>query len=171
MYEFANKNNYRLEIIEAKNNTQYIQDIKDNKANISIGYLIKGSNEDDDSLLTIKSPSPFKATTVNVIRYDNSNNSTIWTIPNTIEDFNGGKVGSLASQKTLLNQLFPKTTEDQIKTANNINDLFTYLLLEYLDGILIDKIVLDYYEKRTNRLSSYDNILINNNSYGFKFKD
>ena len=39
-----------------------------------------------------------------------------------------------------------------------------------MDGILVDKIVLDYYENKTNRLSSYDDILVNN-SYGFKFKD
>ena len=168
MYGFANKNNYSLEIVEAENNTQYIQDIKDNKVNISIGYLFKGTYENDDSLLIIQSP--IKATTVNVIRYENSINSTTWILPNSIEDFNGWKVGSLTSQKTLLKQLFPKSTEDQIKTANNINDLFTYLLLEDIDGILVDKITLDYYEKRTNRLSSYDDILVNN-SYGFKFKD
>ena len=168
MYGFANKNNYSLEIVEAENNTQYIQDIKDNKVNISIGYLFKGTYENDDSLLIIQSP--IKATTVNVIRYENSINSTTWILPNSIEDFNGWKVGSLTNQKTILKQLFPKSTEDQIETANNINDLFTYLLLEDIDGILVDKIVLDYYEKRTNRLSSYDDILVNN-SYGFKFKD
>lgn len=168
MYEFANKYNYSLEIVEAQNNNQYIQDVKDDKVNISIGYLFKGSYENDDSLLIIKSP--IKVTTVNVIRYDNSIDSTIWTIPNSIEDFNGGKIGSLTSQKTLLKQLFPKSTEDQITTADNINDLFTHLLLEDMDGILVDKIVLDYYENKTNRLSSYEDILVNN-SYGFKFKD
>ena len=168
MYEFAKKYNYSLEIVESKNNSHYIQAIKDNSVNVSIAYLFKGTFEDDDSLLVIKSP--IKPTTVNVIRYDNSINSTTWILPNSIEDFNGWKVGSLTSQKTLLKQLFPKSTEDQIETANNINDLFTYLLLEDIDGILVDKIVLDYYEKRTNRLSSYDDILVNN-SYGFKFKD
>ena len=168
MYGFANKYNYSLEIVEAQNNDQYIQDIKDNIVNISIGYLFKGSYENDDSLLIIKSP--VKVTTVNIIRYDNSIDSNIWTIPNSISDFNGWKIGSLTSQKNLLKQLFPKSTEDQIATADNINDLFTRLLLEDMDGILIDKIVLDYYEKKTNRLSSYDDILVNN-SYGFKFKD
>lgn len=146
MYGFANKYNYSLEIVEAQNNDQYIQDIKDNKVNISIGYLFKGSYENDDSLLIIKSP--VKVTTANIIRYDNSIDSNIWTIPNSISDFNGWKIGSLTSQKTLLKQLFPKSTEDQITTADNINDLFTYLLLEDMDGILIDKIVLDYYEKK-----------------------
>ena len=168
MYEFAKKYNYSLEIVESKNNSHYIQAIKDNSVNVSIAYLFKGTFEDDDSLLVIKSP--IKPTTVNVIRYDNSINSTTWILPNSIEDFNGWKVGSLTNQKTILKQLFPKSTEDQIETANNINDLFTYLLLEDIDGILVDKIVLDYYEKRTNRLSSYDDILVNN-SYGFKFKD
>ena len=55
VYGFANKYNYSLEIVEAQNNDQYIQDIKDNKVNISIGYLFKGSYKNDDSLLIIKS--------------------------------------------------------------------------------------------------------------------
>ena len=45
------------------------------------------------------------------------------------------------------------------------------LLKEQVEGILIDKIMLDYYKNHSKRISAYDNILVNNNSYGILFNN
>lgn len=122
------------------------------------------SNE--DSLYFIKLY--INTSTVDLIRYDNSINSTEWTIPNSIDDFNGEKLWVLTDQEEKLKELFPKTTI--IKTNKGPNDLFNELLYENVNGLLMDENIVDYYKKNNNRISAYPNKLANN-SYGFLFNN
>lgn len=159
--------NVNFDLIETSTDEFYIPEVKNGTVDSAFGYIYKG--ELDDNITFVQSP--FNLTPIAIIRYDNSENSKKWLIPNSVQDFNGEKLGSLNDQKDLLKQLFPKTQESQIQTARDQNKLFNLLLKEQVEGILIDKIMLDYYKNHSSRITSYDDILVNNNSYGILFNN
>ena len=159
--------NVNFDLIETTTDEFYIPEVKNGTVDSAFGYIYKGELDDNVSFVQ----SPFNLTPIAIIRYDNSENSKKWLIPNSVQDFNGEKLGSLNNQKDLLKQLFPKTEDSQIQTARDQNKLFNLLLKEQVEGILIDKIMLDYFKNHSKRISSYDDILVNNNSYGILFNN
>ena len=164
IYKFGEKYNYSLNII---NGTNFKQAVSNHEVNVSIG-LITGPSIYDSELTNVSIPGDLD--TVSIIRYDNSMNSTEWNIYNSFKDLNGKNLGVLTNQNETLNQLFPKTVGDKIKTYSNPNELFFMLLNKEIEGVLIDENILDYYEKHNNRITHFKNILTNN-SYGFSFNN
>ena len=167
LYGFANALHYNLELKETNTVEDFIPAVKNGSVNASVGYVIKEEISNDDSIYLIKTP--VNATTVSVIRYDDSINSTVWGIPNSIKDFDGEYLGCLEGEEDLLISLFPES-EEKINTSTYSNELFNLLLKEDIDGILLDKIILNYYLKNNDRVAYYEDILANN-SYGFSFRN
>ena len=165
LYAYAQKLNYNLDIKETNTVEDFIPAVINNTVDTSVGYFYK--EDINNSFYLVKTP--VNATTVSIIRYDNAINSTEWGIPNSIEDLDGENLAVLSGQEDLIKELFPES-KDKIRTYKSPNELFNLLLKEDVDGILIDKIIVDFYEKNNDRITSYEDILTNN-SYGFSFTD
>ena len=165
IYEFAKFFKYKLNIIDTNTVEDFIPAVKNGSVDISVGYVL---NEDISKETSLKlMTTQISSATIYVIRYDNSINSTEWTIPSSVEEFDGEALGCLKPDEDLMKSIFPES-EKKIISSSYPNELFNYLLRETTDGVLVDKIILDYYLKNTDRLSYYDDIL-SNNSYGILF--
>lgn len=165
-YNFGRYYNYSIHIIETMNDEDLVNAVKNGTVNASIGYIINDDLINEDSLYCIDFP--MNTSRVTIITYDNSINSTEWSIPNSVNEFNTENLGVLTEQEGKLKQLFPNV--NVIKTSYVPNDLFNELLKENIDGILIDENIVDYYKKHSNRISSYPDKLPNN-IYGFSFSN
>ena len=114
--------------------------------------------------------SPITATPITIIRYDNSEESLEWYLPNSVKDFDGVNIGTLNDHENLINYIFPNTNKNQIYTFYQANEMFNYLLSERIDAILTDELLVEFYEKLSSRISFYKE-KIWNNSYGISFTD
>lgn len=166
LYNFGRYYNYSIHIIETMNDEDLVNAVKNGTVNASIGYIINDDLINEDSLYCIDFP--MNTSRVTIIRYDNSINSTEWSIPNSVSEFNTENLGVLTEQEGKLKELFPNV--NVIKTTYVPNDLFNELLKENIDGILIDENIVDYYKKHSSRISSYPDKLANN-IYGFSFSN
>ena len=167
LYEYAKAFNYSLDIKETNTIEDFIPSVKNDSVDISVGIVYKEDINNDSSIYLLNTST--KVDTVNVIRYDNSINSTEWEIPNSTKDLDGKNLAVLSGQEDLIKELFPKS-KDSIRTNKTPNGLFNLLLKEDVNGILIDKIIVDFYEKNNDRITAYEDILTNN-SYGISFTD
>lgn len=166
LYNFGRYYNYSIHIIETMNDEDLVNAVKNGTVNASIGYIINDDLINEDSLYCIDFP--MNTSRVTIIRYDNSINSTEWSIPNSVSEFNTENLGVLTEQEGKLKELFPNV--NIIKTSYVPNDLFNELLKENIDGILIDENIVDYYKKHSSRITSYPDKLANN-IYGFSFSN
>ena len=76
LYGSANALHYNLELKETNTLEDFIPAVKNGSVNASVGYVIKEEISNDDSIYLIKTQ--VNASTVSVIRYDDSINSTVW---------------------------------------------------------------------------------------------
>ena len=125
LHRFSNNYNYSLNIISASG-SKSVEIVKNKTANVSLSFVRK-------EVLYDKSFSniPFHSSKeiVNIIRYDNSKNSTKWKIPNSVSDFNGDIIGVMKRQENLVKQFFPNS---QIISNSNPNELINLLLKEIM---------------------------------------
>ena len=161
LHRFSNNYNYSLNIIPCTR-LQCFEIVKNKTANVSISFFRK-EVFNDKSVTNI--PVPHTMETVSIIRYDNSINSTKWKIPNSVSDFNGDIIGVMKGQENLIKQFFPNS---QIVSNSNPNELINLLLKESYDSLLIDQLILYFYEQKSTRLTHF-NMTIANSSYGFSF--
>ena len=166
LYDYAKIFNYSLDIKETNTVEDLIPAVMNDTVDVSVGYYYK-EDINNNSIYFLKTS--INATTVSIIRYDDSINSTEWRIPNSLKDLDGENLAVLSGQEDLIKELFPKS-KDKIRAYKSPNELFNLLLKKDVDGILIDKIIVDYYEKNNDRITTYEDILTNN-SYGFSFSD
>ena len=160
------KNNF----IEANSQKDYISSIKNGTANITIGYFLN-SELNDSELIVINTSIPSDSALV--IRYENEEGSNEWKIQDSIEDFNKEDIGTVSQYeqndtvKTKVKEYF---SNSEITIYNNVNDLFSKLLQESIDGGVVDRYAISYYLENSDRIDYYSDILFNN-SYGILFKD
>ena len=161
---FGNLSNFNISVKETMTDEDYAPMIKNGTVDAAFGFINK--EDVNDTLMVVKSPFSAKASLA--IRYENSEESKKWEIPNKISDFNGLNLGALNGQEDLVKGIFPNSN---ITGYSELITLFNGLLKERVEGVLVDKILLEYFKKRSSRITSYDDILVQNNSYGISFNN
>ena len=126
---------------------------------MSVGCIIL-SKIDNNKIEFVKSP--ISATPITIIRYDNGLESLGWELENSVKDFDGIVIGSLPGQEGLIKHIFKNTKDDLIYTAPQSGELFNYLLSETIDAILTDELLVEFFEKRSSRITSYSEKIWNN---------
>ena len=164
LYDFANENDLNLILNETNTVEDLLPSVVNGSVNASIGYFINNEIRNNDSINYI--PTFLDSNRAYVIRYDNSENSTQWLITNSVRDFNGKNLSCFTGQKDSIQNIFPNSNIDN--STNSTNILFNNLLKKDIDGVIIDKNILDVYLKNNDRISFYEDKLADN-SYGLLF--
>ena len=162
---FSIKNNF----LEANSQKDYIPSIKNGTANITTGYFLY-SELNDSELIVINTTIP--SDTSLIIRYENSEDSNDWSIFNSVEDFNGEVIGTVSQyqqEDTVKANIKKCFSDSTIETNNSVNNLFSSLLREDYEGIVVDENAVPYYVANSDRIDCYNDTLFNN-SYGILFK-
>lgn len=101
-----------------------------------------------------------------IVRYGN-HIEFITLFYDSIKDFNGQSLGTLAVYSELTKSSFK---DSEIIYKDNFYDLYIELLAKRIEGIIIDKLIADYFNNRyPNRITLFTDILEENN-YGFGFQ-
>ena len=167
LYEYARFFDKNISVERTFTDEDLIPAVENSTVDMSVGCMIL-SKIDSNKIEFVKSP--VSATPINIIRYDNGLESLGWELPNSVKEFDGIVIGSLPGQEGLIKYIFKNTKDDLIYTAPQSGELFNYLLSETIDAILTDELLVEFFEKRSSRITSYSE-KIWNNSYGFAFKD
>ena len=166
LYEFAREYGYQLKITEVSTYDEQVDFLKNKTADIAVGnFIIREDkrNDIDFSDILHKSPSVF------VVRYENLPDSTDWYIYHSIEDFDGEILAIVSSAPfgNLTKENFPNS---QYKYYDNIYIPYEELLMEDIEGFLIDEPIADYFKLfYPERLDYYTTDFLTN-QYGFAFK-
>ena len=152
IYKFARENGYKLNLKQAISYEEQYQALKENKADIALGFFV--ITEDKD----ISFSDELYDGNINLfVRYSNLPESHTWTtLYDSFQEFNGEKLGLQTGTffDELINKYFPKS---KIETQELISSLIKLLLLEEIEGFLLDKPIAEYLEQKYIwRLSYYD---------------
>ena len=163
MYLFAERYGYKFNLSQAFTIQDQIDCLKNKIFDIAGGLLpILDEYKNDVDFSNVFHPTEAGI----IVRYGNHiefRNS----IYDSIKDFNGEKLGTLSAYGELSKSLFEKST---IIYKDTFNELYVELFAEKIEGIIIDKVIAEYFENRyPKRISLYTDILEENN-YGFGFQ-
>ena len=163
IYHFTNVYGYRVNLSRGFSIQEQIDCLKNKTIDIAGGFLpILDEYKNDVSFSNVFHPSMPGM----IIRYGNHIEfETI--IYDSIKDFNGQSLGTLAVYSELTKSLFKDT---EIIYKDTFYELYIELLAERIEGIIIDKVIADYFNNRyPNRITFYTDILEENN-YGLGFQ-
>ena len=166
LYEFAREYGYQLKITEASTYDEQVDFLKNKTADIAVGnFIIREDkrNDIDFSDVLHRSPSGF------VVRYENLPDSADWYIYHSIEDFDGEILAIVSSAPfgNLTKENFPNS---QYKYYDNIYIPYEDLLMEDIEGFLIDEPIADYFKLFYPERLDYYTTDFFNFKYGFAFK-
>lgn len=163
IYHFTNVYGYRVNLSRGFSIQEQIDCLKNKTIDIAGGFLpILDEYKNDVSFSNVFHPSMPGM----IIRYGNHIEfETI--IYDSIKDFNGQSLGTLAVYSELTKSLFK---DSEIIYKDTFYELYIELLAERIEGIIIDKVIADYFNNRyPNRITFYTDILEENN-YGLGFQ-
>lgn len=163
IYHFTNLYGYRVNLSRGFSIQEQIDCLKNKTIDIAGGFLpILDEYKNDVSFSNVFHPSMPGM----IIRYGNHIEfETI--IYDSIKDFNGQSLGTLAVYSELTKSLFK---DSEIIYKDTFYELYIELLAERIEGIIIDKVIADYFNNRyPNRITFYNDILEENN-YGLGFQ-
>lgn len=163
IYHFTNLYGYRVNLSRGFSIQEQIDCLKNKTIDIAGGFLpILDEYKNDVSFSNVFHPSMPGM----IIRYGNHIEfETI--IYDSIKDFNGQSLGTLAVYSELTKSLFK---DSEIIYKDTFYELYIELLAERIEGIIIDKVIADYFNNRyPNRITFYTDILEENN-YGLGFQ-
>ena len=157
---------YAINFIEAKSIPEQVELLKNNTCIMAGGiFPILNEYRKDIDYSNVFHPSSYRM----VILYENSlpvNDSKIY---DSISDFDGVPLGSLPDEyyQNLTKTNFPNS---EIITIESFYDIYTTLLLEDIEGCLLDKPFVDYFINRyPERITVYpEEFDINNYGFGFQ---
>ena len=167
IYTFAYFYGYKINIIEAKSLPEQIELLKNKTCNLAGGlFPIIDEYRSEINYSNIFRPS----TLMMLYRYENSirgNESN--KIYNSLKDFNGENLGSLIDvyYQNLTKSNFPNSN---ITPIVSFYDIYTALLLNKIQGCLLDKPFVDYFVNRyPNRVTVFpEEFDVNNYGFGFQ---
>ena len=163
IYYFTNVYGYRVNLSRGFSIQEQIDCLKNKTIDIAGGFLpILDEYKNDVSFSNVFHPSMPGM----IIRYGNHIEfETI--IYDSIKDFNGQSLGTLAVYSELTKSLFK---DSEIIYKDTFYELYIELLAGRIEGIIIDKVIADYFNNRyPNRITFYTDILEENN-YGLGFQ-
>ena len=163
IYHFTNEYGYRVNLSQSFTIQDQIDCLKNKTIDIAGGLLpILDEYKNDVSFSNVFHPSRPGM----IIRYSNHIEFDT-VIYDSIKDFNGQSLGTLVVYSELTKSLFK---DSEIICKDTFYELYIELLAERIEGIIIDKVIADYFNNRyPNRISFYTDILEENN-YGFGFQ-
>ena len=163
IYYFTNEYGYRVNLSQSFTIQDQIDCLKNKTIDIAGGLLpILDEYKNDVSFSNVFHPSRPGM----IIRYANHIEFDT-VIYDSIKDFNGQSLGTLVVYSELTKSLFK---DSEIICKDTFYELYIELLAERIEGIIIDKVIADYFNNRyPNRISFYTDILEENN-YGFGFQ-
>ena len=166
LYGLGHQIGYQVDLKVTSSIDELNQAIKNNSFDI-VSYFIQGKNDSIENSYFL-----FGEGTLNpVIRYSSHPDSTNWYIYDSLEHFNGEKLGCANgySFEYLYKEKFP---DSQIDYYNNDYDLLYHLLREEIEGFLADEHVAKNTEKKfPERITYFDVNVTNNLGFGFKKND
>ena len=163
IYHFTNLYGYRVNLSRGFSIQEQIDCLKNKTIDIAGGFLpILDEYKNDVSFSNVFHPSMPGM----IIRYGNHIEfETI--IYDSIKDFNGQSLGTLAVYSELTKSSFK---DSEIIYKDTFYELYIELLAGRIEGIIIDKVIADYFNNRyPNRITFYTDILEENN-YGLGFQ-
>ena len=163
IYHFTNVYGYRVNLSRGFSIQEQIDCLKNKTIDIAGGFLpILDEYKNDVSFSNVFHPSMPGM----IIRYGNHIEfETI--IYDSIKDFNGQSLGTLAVYSELTKSSFK---DSEIIYKDTFYELYIELLAGRIEGIIIDKVIADYFNNRyPNRITFYTDILEENN-YGLGFQ-
>lgn len=164
---FAEKYGYKINLIELETIQEIIDCVQKKECDFGGGlFPMLDEYKDIINYSNIFHPSKSGIT----VRYENTvEGSEESIIYDTIRDFNGQILGSLSDSYyyDMTKKNFPNS---EIIKFDDFYDLYASLLLEDIEGFIIDKPISDYFSNRyPERITFYEDILDKNN-YGFGFQ-
>ena len=167
LYEFARKNGYQLNFIEVNTYDEQVDFLKNKSADIAVGnFIVRDDKKNEVEFSDPLHPSPI----VIIVRYENLNDSVTWTQNyNSIDDFDGDTLGIL-SDSAFINLTIDNFPNSDYIYHDNIFSLFHILLLESIDGFLIDGPIADHFKLLYPERLDYYNTDLYDYEYAFAFK-
>ena len=170
LYEFARQYGYKLNLIEVNNYDEQIEFLKNKSADIAAGYFVIRDDKKED----VDFSRPFHpGVVIYVVRYENLDESAEWSgFYDSVKQFNGEKLGIFtdSAYEELTEENFP---DSEFVYLNDSFELYQDLLLENIEGFLIDEPIAKYFEVLyPERLTHFpDDFLKNDYGFGFQKDD
>jgi len=163
LYAFCKQIGYQVDLKETSSIDELNQAIKSNSFDIVYYFIQEGNAPTENSYIL------FGEGELNpIIRFSNHPESVEWYIYDSVEQFNGAKLGCVTGYvfEYLYKENFP---DSEIKYYNNNYDCLYYLLKEEIEGFIADEhIAKRAEEKFPERITYFDINATNDIGFGFK---
>ena len=163
LYGFAKENGYNLNFIEADTYDDQIKCLKNGSADIAAGFFqIRNDKRDEINFSNLIHPSAINA----YVRYENLEENIEWDFYESPEELNGENIGVFkdSSFVDLTSEIF---NNSEIKEYYGTFELYQGLLLEEIEGFLIDEPSAEYFELLYPNRLTYFRKNYEENEYAF----
>ena len=142
LYALAKQNGYNLNLIEADTYDDQIKCLKNKSADIAAGFFqIRGDKRDEINFSNPMHPCGLIA----FIRYENLEDNIEWDFYESIEELNGEDLG-VFKDSSFVDLTSNNFKDSEIKEYESTFELYQALLLEEIEGFLIDEPSAEYFE-------------------------
>ena len=142
LYGFAKQNGYNLNFIETDTYDDQIKCLKNKSADIAAGFFqIRGDKRDEINFSDKMHPSILNA----FVRYENLNDSIEWDFYESPEELNRENIG-VFKDSSFVDLTSNNFKDSEIKEYEGTFELYQALLLEEIEGFLIDEPSAEYFE-------------------------
>ena len=167
IYAFARDYGYQINLITANSQDEEIELLKNKSVDIAVGYFpIREDKRDEISFSNFW----HNGTIVNLVRYENLPESTKWyTLYENAKDFDGESLGIL-KDSSLVNITKTNYPNSDYTYYDGPFELFQALLMEEIEGFLMDEPYADYFRIVYPERITYFPESFLDNQYGFGFQ-
>ena len=142
LYALAKQNGYNLNLIEADTYDEQIRCLKNKSADIAAGFFqIRDDKRDEINFSNPMHPCGLIA----FIRYENLEDNIEWDFYESIEELNGEDLG-VFKDSSFVDLTSNNFKDSEIKEYESTFELYQALLLEEIEGFLIDEPSAEYFE-------------------------
>ena len=142
LYALAKQNGYNLNLIEADTYDEQIRCLKNKSADIAAGFFqIRDDKRDEINFSNPMHPCGLIA----FIRYENLEDNIEWDFYESIEELNGEDLG-VFKDSSFVDLTSNNFKDSKIKEYESTFELYQALLLEEIEGFLIDEPSAEYFE-------------------------
>ena len=142
LYALAKQNGYNLNLIEADTYDEQIRCLKNKSADIAAGFFqIRDDKRDEINFSNPMYPCGLIA----FIRYENLEDNIEWDFYESIEELNGEDLG-VFKDSSFVDLTSNNFKDSEIKEYESTFELYQALLLEEIEGFLIDEPSAEYFE-------------------------
>ena len=167
LYNFAQNFGYNLNIIEANTYDEQIECLKNKSADIAAGFFqIRNDKRNEITFSEVMHPSIIRAFS----RYENIEDNIEWNFYESPYDLNGENMG-IFQDSSFVNLTIDNFNESDKYYYDGIFELYQALLLEEIEGFLIDEPIAEYFELLYPDRLTYFRKNFEENEYAFGVQD